>query len=214
MGPEGFLLKFSENDYDKWLLHKTNFKRQGYFVDIGAGDGIIGSNTFLLEKFYNWQGICVDPNPTFLKSLCGSRDCLISDLAVYKQSGKVLPFKHLQQHRTEFIGWHFRSGLAENVDKTSVQFDDHRVYSITLNDLLELYAAPKEIDYISIDTEGSEVDILGNFDFDKYNIKFFTIESNNEENRNKVIDIMSKNKYNIIEDLESKEDRFEKQLNN
>ena len=214
MGPEGFLLKFSENDYDKWLLHKTNFKRQGYFVDIGAGDGIIGSNTFLLEKFYNWRGICVDPNPTFLKSLCGSRDCLISDLAVYKQSGKVLPFKHLQQHRTEFIGWHFRSGLAENVDKTSVQFDDHRVYSITLNDLLELYAAPKEIDYISIDTEGSEVDILGNFDFDKYNIKFFTIESNNEENRNKVIDIMSKNKYNIIEDLESKEDRFEKQLNN
>jgi len=214
MGPEGFLLKFSENDYDKWLLHKTNFKRQGFFVDIGAGDGIIGSNTFLLEKFYNWQGICVDPNPTFLKSLCGSRDCLISDLAVYKQSGKVLPFKHLQQHRTEFIGWHFRSGLAENVDKTSVQFDDHRVYSITLNDLLELYAAPKEIDYISIDTEGSEVDILGNFDFDKYNIKFFTIESNNEENRNKVIDIMSKNKYNIIEDLESKEDRFEKQLNN
>ncbi len=214
MGPEGFLLKFSENDYDKWLLHKTNFKRQGYFVDIGAGDGIIGSNTFLLEKFYNWQGICVDPNPTFLKSLCGSRDCLISDLAVYKQSGKVLPFKHLQQHRTEFIGWHFRSGLAENVDKTSVQFDDHRVYSITLNDLLELYAAPKEIDYISIDTEGSEVDILGNFDFDKYIIKFFTIESNNEENRNKVIDIMSKNKYNIIEDLESKEDRFEKQLNN
>ena len=133
---------------------------------------------------------------------------------MYKQSGKVLPFKHLQQHRTEFIGWHFRSGLAENVDKTSVQFDDHRVYSITLNDLLELYAAPKEIDYISIDTEGSEVDILGNFDFDKYNIKFFTIESNNEENRNKVIDIMSKNKYNIIEDLESKEDRFEKQLNN
>ena len=214
MGPEGFLLKFSENDYDKWLLHKTNFKRQGFFVDIGAGDGIIGSNTFLLEKFYNWQGICVDPNPTFLKSLCGSRDCLISDLAVYKQSGKVLPFKHLQQHRTEFIGWHFRSGLAENVDKTSVQFDDHRVYSITLNDLLELYAAPKEIDYISIDTEGSEVDILGNFDFNKYNIKFFTIESNNEENRNKVIDIMSKNKYNIIEDLESKEDRFEKQLNN
>jgi FkbM family methyltransferase len=214
MGPEGFLLKFSENDYDKWLLHKTNFKRQGFFVDIGAGDGIIGSNTFLLEKFYNWQGICVDPNPTFLKSLCGSRDCLISDLAVYKQSGKVLPFKHLQQHRTEFIGWHFRSGLAENVDKTSIQFDDHRVYSITLNDLLELYAAPKEIDYISIDTEGSEVDILGNFDFDKYNIKFFTIESNNEENRNKVIDIMSKNKYNIIEDLESKEDRFEKQLNN
>ena len=214
MGPEGFLLKFSENDYDKWLLHKTNFKRQGYFVDIGAGDGIIGSNTFLLEKFYNWRGICVDPNPTFLKSLCGSRDCLISDLAVYKQSGKVLPFKHLHQHRTEFIGWHFRSGLAENVDKTSVQFDDHKVYSITLNDLLELYAAPKEIDYISIDTEGSEVDILGNFDFNKYNIKFFTIESNNEENRNKVIDIMSKNKYNIIEDLESKEDRFEKQLNN
>ena len=90
------------------------------------------------------------------------------------------------------------------------------MYSITLNDLLELYAAPKEIDYISIDTEGSEVDILGNFDFDKYNIKFSQIiEFNNEENRNKVIDIMSKNKYNIIEDLESiKKIPLQKELNN
>ena len=88
------------------------------------------------------------------------------------------------------------------------------MFSITLNDLLHLHDAPKEIDYISIDTEGSEVDILDNFNFNEYDIKYFTVESNNEENRNKVIDIMSKNKYNILEDLESKEDRFEKQLNN
>ena len=214
MGPEGFLLKFSENDYDKWLLHKTNFKHNGYFVDIGAGDGVIGSNTYLLEKFYNWQGIAVDPNPTFLKSLCGSRDCLISDLAVYKQSGKVLPFKHLQPHRTEFVGWNFRSGLAEHVDKTSIEFDDHRVFSITLNDLLKLYNAPQKIDYISIDAEGSEVDILDSFNFKSFDIDYFTVESNNETNRNKIIEIMKNNNYTLIEDKESKEDRFEKQLNN
>ena len=103
MGPEGSMLKLSENGNDFWALDNSSYKNNGYFVDLGAGDGITGSNTFILEKFYKWNGLCVDPNPTFLKSLCGSRDVLISDLAVSKESGKVVDFKYLAQNRNEFF---------------------------------------------------------------------------------------------------------------
>ena len=58
MGPEGSALKLSENGQEWFVLDKLNYKRNGYFVDIGAGDGIVGSNTFVLEKFYDWHGIC------------------------------------------------------------------------------------------------------------------------------------------------------------
>ena len=96
MGPEGSALKLSENGQEWFVLDKLHYKRDGYFVDIGAGDGIVGSNTFVLEKFYDWKGICVDPNPAFLKSLCGSRDTVISDLAIWDKSGEILDFNYLK----------------------------------------------------------------------------------------------------------------------
>jgi len=51
MGPEGSSLKFSENGCDFWALDNSYY-RKGYFVDIGASDGVTASNTYLLEKFY------------------------------------------------------------------------------------------------------------------------------------------------------------------
>ena len=212
MGPEGSMLKLSENGNDFWALDNSSYKNNGYFVDLGAGDGITGSNTFILEKFYKWNGLCVDPNPTFLKSLCGSRDVLISDLAVSKESGKVVDFKYLAQNRNEFFGWNFRSGISSNVDDTSVNFDNHKVFTITLTDLLDLYKAPKEIDYISIDIEGSEIDALEGFDFNKYHVRSFSIEFNNDNNRKKGFEIMKNNQYVTVDSTNMNEDRFIKQL--
>ena len=208
MGPEGSNLKFSENQNDFWVLDKKHYAKTGYFVDIGAGDGVTGSNTYTLEKFYNWQGLCVDPNPSFLKSLCGSRDVLISDLAVWNVSGDVLDFSYLSQDRKEFFGWNFRAGVTDKINKTSVNFDKHKVFSITLNDLLNLYSAPNKIDYISIDAEGSETNILEAFDFTKYDVDLFTIEYNDAVNRSIVHNIMTNNGYDAVDIDDSGEDRF------
>lgn len=209
MGPEGSNLKFSENDCDFWVLDKTNYKHNGYFVDLGAGDGVTGSNTFLLEKFYKWDGIVCDPNPQFLKSLCGARDCTICDLAVWSESGKILNYQFLADQRN-FYGWNFRSGIVDRVSPTDIKFRKHKVYSISLNDLLDLYNAPTDIDYVKLDVEGSEVDILSTFDFTKYNVGLFTVESDTDSNRKKVIDILHKHGYTLVQGERTTEDRFEK----
>ena len=52
------------------------------------------------------------------------------------------------------------------------------VTTIALNDLLEAHAAPRVIDYMSVDTEGSEYRILKAFDFSKYDVRMMTVEHN------------------------------------
>ena len=71
-----------------------------------------------------------------------------------------------------------------------------KVKTVSINDLLEEHNAPKNIDYISIDTEGSEFSILKELDLTKYNVSIFTIEHNFiEEKRNKVRQLLEKNNY-------------------
>lgn len=190
--------KISDSGHEQFVLNHTNHKQGGYFVDIGAADGITASNTFALEKWFKWQGICVDPNPVFSQSLHNCRDVAVSTLCVYNESGKVVPFKFLDNPNA-FYGWNFKSGITKHVGIISpeiqYQFREINVFTITLTDLLILYHAPQDIDYISIDAEGSEWEILRNFDFSKYNVKCFTIEHANAPFRDFVFDLMTSNGY-------------------
>ena len=129
-------------------------------------------------------------------------------MAVWNVSGDVLDFSYLSQGRKEFFGWNFRAGVTDKINKTSVNFDKHKVFSITLNDLLNLYSAPNKIDYISIDAEGSETNILEAFDFTKYDVDLFTIEYNDAVNRSIVHNIMTNNGYDDVDIDDSGEDRF------
>ena len=71
-----------------------------------------------------------------------------------------------------------------------------KVQTVSINDLLEEHNAPRDIDYISIDTEGSEFSILKELDLNKYNVSIFTVEHNFiEEKKNKVKDLLEKNNY-------------------
>ena len=58
---------FSQFKQDLHVLESYNYKKNGYFIEIGASDGIRLSNTYLLETKYNWKGICVEPSLTLSK---------------------------------------------------------------------------------------------------------------------------------------------------
>jgi len=71
----------------------------------------------------------------------------------------------------------------------------YEVKTISLNDLLKKYSAPNLIDYLSIDTEGSEFEILNAFDFDTYSIKIITCEHNYSDNREKIFKLLTSKGY-------------------
>jgi FkbM family methyltransferase len=212
MGPPGSTLKFSENFQDMFVLSQTFYKENGYFVDIGASDGITGSNTFLLEKFYKWRGICVDPNPVFLQSLHNCRNSHVSNLCVYNESGKIIPFK-FYNNDFGFFGWNFRSGIEKHLlpvaEEQQTYFENINVFTITLEKLLKLYNAPQVIDYLSLDTEGSEYEILKGFNFNLYKIKCITVEHAFTDQQEKIYSLLTSNGYRRVDEhLNYQEDRY------
>ena len=161
---------------DWFVLESLNYKKNGYFVEIGAASGVELSNTFLLEKKYEWDGILSEPSPGWKDSLESNRDCKKDYRCVYSESGKIVNFN--QTVEKEYSTISDFSNLDKHQSKRR-NFTQYEIETISLNDLLKEYTAPLEIDYLSIDTEGSEYEILKNFDFEKYSFKAITVEHNN-----------------------------------
>lgn len=185
-----------QNMQDAWILYETNHKHDGYFVDFGATDGLTINNTYMLEKELRWQGIVAEPNPVWHEALSKYRDCHISTECVWKKTGDTLKFLLTDAPDLATIqGFgnndeHARSRITDNVCDVS---------TISLTDLLKKFNAPKIIDYLSIDTEGSEYDILYSFfkeSFDDYKIDYITIEHNYvQEIRDKIYLMLTMNGY-------------------
>ena len=175
---------FAQFSQDLWVLYETQDKRDGYFVEFGATDGILRSNTYLLESTYGWRGILAEPNPAWSGRLKTNRPTArISTDCVWTKSGERLSFSIPEDPELAAISA-FASG-----DMHAQQRSAHRaidVTSISLNDLLTDFHAPPAIDYMSIDTEGSEYEILRNFDFRRWDVSLLSIEHNHSANEGRL----------------------------
>jgi len=149
---------------DRWAYHQLSrikpSMNEGYFVDIGCNDGVTINNTLVFEQL-GWEGICVDADARAFQKASASRVSPVEFGAVWSHSNEPLLFN---QHEESLLSQVSTSGTE--------------VLSVSLNDLLTKYNAPEEIDYISLDVEGVECEILSGFDDEKYNVKCWTIEHN------------------------------------
>ena len=187
-------------------LSINNWKRNGYFVEFGALDGIQHSNTYLLEKEFEWTGIVAECGKKWKKALEQNRDCHIEDRAVWRESGKELTFLACEADGLSTIEQYRSADLHEKLRSNG---ETYKVITITLEDLLIKYNAPSRIDYISIDTEGSEWHILENFPFMNYQIGLITIEHNFNLNREKIRGLLKRNGFKqIYSDLSDIEDWY------
>ena len=172
------MYSFSQLGQDTRVVEFYKGKRDGFFVEIGANNGIELSNTFLLERVYGWKGICCEPIPPRFSQLVSNRpQSLCCNGAVYHTSGLSVTFDI--NHKYDLL-----SGITDHLDET---IDDVKttisVFTISLLDLLDRTNAPLFIDYMSIDTEGSEYEILRTFDFKKYTFGLIDVEHNYVEPR-------------------------------
>jgi FkbM family methyltransferase len=182
---------FGQLKQDLFVLSYFNFKEKGFFIEFGAADGINLSNTFLLEKEFKWDGIVAEPAKKFHDSLFENRNCFIETDCVWDKTGVKVKF--------------VEDGLLSTIDEFKCKDMHSRnsnvnymVNTISLNNLLEKYDAPKIIDYLSIDTEGSEYEILKSLDFKTYTFKIITVEHNYTENRDKIYNLLTENGFKRV----------------
>jgi FkbM family methyltransferase len=168
------VFSFSQHQQELYALETLGFKRNGFFLEIGVGPGTTYSNTYLLEKYFGWKGILCEPNPNYIESIRQSRNSTLDTRAVYSKSGETVRFLCVPGN------YGLLSTIAEftHSDQHNRYGEEVGVQTVTLEDVLTQYNAPRDIDYISLDTEGSEEKILRNFDFNKWNVTILTIEHN------------------------------------
>ena len=133
-----------------------------------------------------------EPAKMWHSALDAIRNVFIEKRCVWKVSGETLSFNETEVGELskidDFSNSDEHKSLRENGRRYNVQ-------SIPLNELLDSRNAPGIMDYMSIDTEGKEFEILEQFDFNKCKFRVITCEHNFTSNREKVHDLLSKNGY-------------------
>lgn len=183
---------YSQFGQDYHIIHNIyNKKRNGFFVEIGAYDGISMSNSYALEKHYNWKGICIEPNPRYFNKFKDIRTSININNAVYINNDDELSFID-----------DLNGGCSGFVNTNSHNFLNDcpiiKVKTKNLTTILDENNAPNFIEYLSIDTEGSEFDILNSHNFDKYKFGYITVEHNFiNSNRMKIRNLLISKGYKL-----------------
>ena len=181
----------SQCGQDYWVCGEVfNGKRGGYFLDIGAHNGLDLSNSYILESRYNWSGLCIEANPASYTELKKQRRVKCLNMCIDAEEGEV-----------DFaLNGLFGGIVGQDLDNTSLDDDRDevvRLQTVPLISVLIENDAPHVIDYLSIDVEGAEDRVLGGFDFDQYTFRCITIERPSEKLRN----LFLKHGYLLIKEI-------------
>ena len=182
-------MKFSKSQIyqDLFILYFSKNKKNGKFIEIGGGNGVDLSNSYLLEKKYKWRGIICEPEKKSQRKILNKRSAKLEKRPITNKSekNKIFYVNEDTYQSSLIVGTKYNSKL--------------KVDTISLNHLLKKNKIYNQVDYISIDTEGNEFDIIKNFNFKKYKVNFFTIEHNfDKKKREKIFKVMKKNKYERV----------------
>ncbi len=168
---------FSQSGQDRILKdHFFKDKKKGFFVEIGAFDGITGSNCFYFENIQAWDGIAVEASKIQFSKLKKNRKCKLFNETISSKE-KEVEFMEVQEGLTQMSGINDVNFAArEIIDKdTNSKVEKFKTKTVTFEKII-----PNNniIDYLSIDIEGGEMDILGSINFSKYKIKVISVENN------------------------------------
>ena len=181
---------YSQIGEDKWVSEAIfPGVKNGFFLDVGSGDGTFNSNTKALEE-KGWTGICVDPFPLNMQD----RSCQMFKEVVFSEAGK----------RVKFWAGGFWGGIQDTLGLPKDIMEKQKAPSVefttvTLGDILERAKAPRFIHFVSLDIEGGELNALKGFPFDKYKIGALAVEHFSEEpKRSEIKKLMESHGYKRV----------------
>ena len=199
---------YGHHDLDKKLKKYLNYER-GFFVELGANDGVKQSNTFYFEKNLKWNGILIEPikikylkclkfrssKNYFYNNACVGFNfknkqikMIYSDLMSSIEDKNIINRVNSKKHALEGAKYLLKNEKVE----------EFWVNTKTLDDIFHEVNAPKLIDFLSLDVEGSELEVLNGIDFTVYNFKFILVESRDDD---EIIKYLNDKNYNFLEKI-------------
>jgi len=171
-----------------------NGKKTGFYIEIGACDGYNGSTTYWAEQL-GWNGICIEPHKTTFEQLNKYRNCVLYNFAISDKTQKNVEFITFPEinTRNEILSTISQRHIEEAKQLSSMQAVT--IDTITFDDMMKGFPNIKHIDFLSIDTEGHEMNVLRSINFDKYSFGFITIET--EENSD-VVEFVKQKGYKAL----------------
>jgi len=202
---------YSQVGQDKFVDDFLKGKRNGKYLDIGSHNGIDFSNSYFFETQREWTGILIEPMEEEYAKLVSNRSDKneFLNVAVSNYSGTAQFTKILGG----YYGLNMISGLKQNLHEKHIdrigrearavnaQVIDVTVPVRTIQSILdecEIY----QFDFCSLDTEGSEYEVLQGIDFNKTKIDIFLIENNGYESRDKIEYFLNEKGYRFTKSLE------------
>lgn len=160
-------------------------KEAGVFVDIGAHDGIQISNSYFFEKDLNWKGICIEARPDIFQALKKNRSCICLNACVSDRSGEAdfLLIKGPIQMWSGLLEKYDERHIKRIEEKMAIQGGTSEVIKVQCTPLIEILEKHNlyHIDYLSMDIEGGELEILKTIDYDKFDITVIDVENNHRD---------------------------------
>ena len=185
---------YSQYNQDKWLLDNLfRNKKEGFFVEIGADDGIDKSNTKLFEDI-GWNGLCIEPSFNRFQLLKNNRKCICENIAV-SDDERECDFLDISGYGKGLSGLiekyepaHKQRIQKEIQNPNNTGSEIIQVKTTTLDSLIKKHKI-SYIDFCSIDTEGAELEIIKGINFNYITIDAFLIENNyNDQHIPKILE--------------------------
>lgn len=200
---------YALNELDRKIERYIDFDN-GYFVELGANDGVSQSNTLYFEKSRAWTGILIEPTPhnyllckknrsASTKNYCNT--CVSSE---YKEKFVEILYSNLMS-----VSLGLQSDVADPIAhaKSGQRFlaPTEDVFSFgalarTLGDILKESSAPSIIDLLSLDVEGSEIEVLNGINHSKWRFKYILVECRNVT---KLSAYLEQHQYQLVDQFSS-----------
>ena len=160
-------------------------KSGGLFLDIGANDGVNLSNSLFFEK-KGWKGICVEPHPVIFKSLQKERACHLENACIADKDGAVdflvvNGASNMLSGINDFIDDRHRERIHSDIAENGGSTELIPINALSPSSLLRKYGFTS-IDFLSIDTEGCELEILKNFNLKETAPRVISVENGSRSN--------------------------------
>eukprot|EP00930_Biecheleria_cincta_P036767 TRINITY_DN2519_c0_g1_i1.p1 TRINITY_DN2519_c0_g1~~TRINITY_DN2519_c0_g1_i1.p1 ORF type:complete len:404 (+),score=26.11 TRINITY_DN2519_c0_g1_i1:80-1213(+) len=174
-------LQTSQMGQDAFVLTRLSCLLRGFYLDIGAFDGEVISNTHAMDVNLGWRGVCVDA--VYRPHRFAERSCSFVEGVVHNSTGRQVTFEAFRDHymnsRNHIRGSDDAASLMRSL--RTEEYDSRIMETVTISDVLlrletDGVDIPLIIDYVSLDVEGLALEALQGFPFSKHCVRVWTIE--------------------------------------